>query len=241
MTSDLRSCEFFLTDSMTEQIRQLTMVVGTFVLFSYYSGAVTLALIPVAIALVWFNIIVQRKMAPTLTKARVIEGDVFQSIIESLEGLRTIRSFGAEEFTQGRIDEQLKNLYRTGMRIIKSMASLIGLNEFSSQLVITAVLTVAAFRVNGAELNARNVLVYPFYINMFLGSVKGLANAAYDWNRFFVEGGRLANLLYDKSKHVDDQEAAFGGLLEDRDKIRRLSAKDLVIGLRQCTTGGQRL
>ena len=229
MTSDLRSCELFLTDSLADQIRQLTMLLGTFSIFVYSSGAVAFVLIPVAVVLVWFNITVQRRMAPTLTEARVIEGDVFQSMIESFEGLRTIRSYGAENFIEQRIDGQLKNLYRAGMRIIKSMASLMGLTELGSQLVITAVLTFAMFRIGNQHLTAEHALVYPFYINMFLGSVKGLAGATYDWNRFFVEGGRLASLLYDESKQIDDNDELYAELRNELTEVRNLSVENITI------------
>ena len=50
-------------------------------------------------------------------------------------------------------------------------------------------------------------MVYPFFINVFLFNAKELAAATYDWNRFFVEGGRLASILYDEgSKRRDDRE-----------------------------------
>lgn len=230
MTGDLRSCEFFLTDSLTGQIRQVTMLLGTFGLFLYYSGPIAIALIPAALLLLWFNTIVQRRMGPTLNEARVIEGDVFQSMIETFEGLRTIRSLGAEQFTLNRIERQLKRMFDTGMRIMKSMAALMGTNEVGSQLVITAILTLAAYRISEGTLTAADALVYPFYINMFLGSAKALAGATYEWNRFFIEGGRLAAMLYDESKQVDDQTKVFGDLDQHVASVRRLSVENLTLG-----------
>lgn len=230
MTGDLRSCEFFLTDSLTGQIRQLTMLAGTFGLFLYYSGPIAFALIPAAMLLLWFNAIVQRRMGPTLNEARVIEGDVFQSMIETFEGLRTIRSLGAEQFTLQRLDWQLGRMFQTGMRIMKSMAALMGLNEVGSQLVITAILTLAAYRISEGTLTAADALVYPFYINLFLGSAKALAGATYEWNRFFIEGGRLATMLYDESKQVEDQTKVFGDLDRNVPAVRRLSVQNLTLG-----------
>lgn len=229
LTGDLRSCEMFLTDSLTDQIRQLTMLLGTLALFLFYSGPIALVLIPAAVILLWFNTIVQRRMGPTLNEARVIEGDVFQSMIETFEGLRTIRSFGAEQFTLQRINLQLKQMFSTGMRIMKSMSGLMGLNEVGSQLVITAILTLAAYRISGDELTAADALVYPFYINLFLGSAKALAGATYEWNRFFIEGGRLATLLYDESKQVSDREEVFADLEQQVANVRRLSVENLTV------------
>ena len=98
------------------------------------------------------------------------------------------------------------------MRIIKVMAGLMGLNELASQVVITLVLSLVAFRVAGEGLGADDALVYPFYINLFLNSAKHLVASAYDWNRFFIEGGRLASLLYDESGMLDEEAALKGTL-----------------------------
>ena len=229
LTGDLRNCEFFLTDSLTDQVRHLTMLMGTIALFLYYSGTVTLVLIPVAFVLIWFNMTVQKRMGPTLAVARETEGDVFQSMIETFEGLRTIRSFSAEEFTLRRIDTLLDRLFAVGMRIMKSMAALMGLNELGSQLVVSGILTLAAYRVHGDTLTAEQALVYPFYINMFLGSAKELAAASYEWNRFFIEGGRLATLLYDESKQVTDDSTAAADLKANTQSVQAMSVSGLSV------------
>jgi len=229
LTSDLRNCEQFLTESLTSQVREVTMLVGTLALFLYFSGPIALVLIPVALGLIAFNMVVQYRMGPTLGMARQVEGNVFQSMIETFEGLRTIRSFGAESFTMRRIGVLLDELFATGMRIIKSMSLLMGMNELGSQLVITAVLTLAAYRIHGGELTAAQALVYPFYINMFLGSANMLASSSYEWNRFFQEGGRLAMLLYDSSKQIEEEPAEIAELRTDLKSIEALSVKDLSV------------
>ncbi len=229
LTSDLRNCEFFLTDSLTDQIRQATMLLGTIALFLYYSGTVTLVLIPVAVALIWFNMFVQKRMGPTLGIAREVEGNVFQSMIETFEGLRTIRSFGAEAFTLKRTGVLLDELFRTGMRIMRTMAALMGLNELGSQLVITAVLTLAAYRIHAQTLTAEQALVYPFYINLFLGSAKSLAAASYEWNRFFIEGGRLATMLYDDSTKIQDDTPDVAELRTQPKSVRSQSISGLTV------------
>ena len=205
MTGDLSSCEDFLSDSIPEQIRNLTIMIGAAVLFAVYSGWVALVPIGAAVLLGWFNLFAQKKMAPVLGQSREIEGGIFQTIIESFEGIRTIRSFGGETSVRENLSDQLANLKRVGMRIIRIMAGLMGLNEMASQIVVTIILTIVAYRITGDDLTVADALFYPFYLTLFLNSAKGLVAAAYDWNRFFVEGGRLASLLYDDSGKVDSE------------------------------------
>lgn len=229
MTGDLFNAEEFMTTSLPDQITNLTMLVGSAALFFWYSGPIAFIPILGALLLAWVNIIVQKKMGPKLGYARMLEGGVFQTMIETFEGLRTIRSYGGEKFTFGRISEQLKDVYKTGMSITKSMAWLMGTNEFVGQLIVTGILTLVAFQVRGKELTAADALIYPFYINMFLGAAKTLVGSAYDWNRFFFEGGRLASLLYDKDKQESDHEEIFGDFKNEIKEVDSFHVKDAII------------
>lgn len=224
MTGDLASCEDFLSHSLPEQIRNLTILLGSALLFAVHSGWIALIPILAAAGLGWLNVAAQRKMAPVLGESREIEGSIFQTIIESFEGIRTIRSYGAESSVGGRLDGQLQTLKRVGMRIIKIMSGLMGLNEMASQLVITLILSLVAYRLSGDTLTVEQVLVYPFYINLFLNAAKSLVAAAYDWNRFFIEGGRLATILYDETGKIDPDTDLHGTL-----GIRSLEASHLEI------------
>ncbi len=195
MTSDLHNVEEFLSDSLPSQIQSLTLVLGSAALFLAHSGPLALIPCAAAIGLAFLNLRVQRTMAPVLTEARELEGEVFQDLIENYEGLRTIRSAGAESSVMSRFTARLESVRRTGMRIIRSMAGLMGVNELASQFVITAILSLLAWSLRNGSLTVADVLIYPFFLNVFLGNARSLAASAYEWNRFFVEGGRLAELL----------------------------------------------
>lgn len=229
LTGDLYTAEEFLTQSIPQQIAQATMLVGTAVFFFVRSGMVAVIPLVAAAILAWLNIVVQRRMGPTLGEAREIEGGVFQSMIETFEGLRTIRTYGSERFTMARLDRQLAGLYAAGMRITKSMAALMGTNELVGQLVITGILTLVAYRVQGEALTAEDALVYPFFITLFLGSAKTLVASAYDWNRFFIEGGRLASLLYDDTAKEGDSEERFGAFQGEVERVTSLAARGITI------------
>ncbi|MDF1823785.1 MAG: ABC transporter ATP-binding protein [Verrucomicrobiales bacterium] len=229
LSSDIYNAEEFLTASLPGQITNATMMIGSAALFFYYSGPIAFIPLLAALFLGWFNIAVQRKMGPTLSRARMLEGGVFQSMIETFEGLRTIRSYGAEGFTRRKLTGQLNDVYVTGMSITRSMALLIGVTEFVGQLIVTGLLTLVAFQVIGETLTAENALVYPFYLTLFLGAAKGLVGSAYDWNRFFIEGGRLASLLYDEENKEADREELFGGFESETASVKRFSAENVFI------------
>lgn len=224
VTSDLSNCEDFLSDSIPQQIQALTLALGSAVLFLLHSGPIALIPCVAAIMLAVLNARVQQKMAPVLRENRELEGEIFQSLMENYEGLRTIRSSGGEAQNLERLDGSLKRLFAAGMRIIRTMAALMGLNEFASQLVVTIALTVVAIALQGGEITAGAVLVYPFFINVFLSNARDLAAAAFDWNRFFIEGGRLASVIYNEEGLRGRGEEALP------EKVDSLAAEGLVIG-----------
>lgn len=224
LSSDIYNAEEFLTQSLPQQITNATMMIGAAALFFVHSGAIAAIPLVAALFLGWFNIVVQRRMGPVLGHARMLEGGVFQSMIETFEGLRTIRSYGAEAFTSRKLGGKLDEVYRTGMRITRSMAFLVGVTEFVGQLVVTGLLVLVAYRIVGGDLSAEDALVYPFYITLFLGAAKGLVGSAYDWNRFFFEGGRLASLLYDDEAKEEDKSIRFGDFEREAGRVRELSA-----------------
>lgn len=224
LSSDIYNAEEFLTQSLPQQITNATMMIGAAALFFVHSGAIAAIPLVAALFLGWFNIVVQRKMGPVLGHARMLEGGVFQSMIETFEGLRTIRSYGAEAFTSRKLAGKLDEVYRTGMRITRSMAFLVGVTEFVGQLVVTGLLVLVAYQIVGGDLSAEDALVYPFYITLFLGAAKGLVGSAYDWNRFFFEGGRLASLLYDDDAKEEDKSIRFGDFEREAGRVRELSA-----------------
>ncbi|MEM7013385.1 MAG: ABC transporter ATP-binding protein, partial [Verrucomicrobiota bacterium] len=200
MSGDLRGVEYFLSDTLPEQLRQATLIVGATILFVFHSGPIALIPCSCALLLGWLNAVIQRRVAPVLSEAREQEGRVFHFFIESFEGLRTIRSFRAESTIAGRLDAGLTKLYSISMRIIRMMGALMGVNELASQIVITGCLCFLAWALQEGSLTVADVLVYPFYLTLFLNAAKTLVAGAYEWNRFFVEGGRLAAICEPESQ-----------------------------------------
>ena len=229
MTSDLRNCERFVSDSIPDQVRNLTMMTGVAVMFFIKSGSVAFIPIIAAALLFWLNVYVQKRMAPVLGQVRMLEGNIFQQMIESFEGLKTIRSYGGESATARKVEGGLSRLFDSGLHIIRRMGALMGVNELASQLVITIILSIAAMAVRGNQLTAAEVLVFPFFINMFLNAAKTLVASTYEWNRFFIEGGRLAGVFYDEKAHIPDPTTLFGDVTSI-DEFQSLDVKDLTVG-----------
>jgi len=194
MTGDLHGTEFFLADGLPEQVRQGVILLGSASLFAWHTGPIALLPCLFAVALAWLNVRVHHRMAPILHRARDQEGRIFQFFVESLEGFRTIRAYHGEATVNEKLRQDLAIFKSLSLRIIRRMGALTGLNDFAAQAMITLCLACLTYYLTRDRLTVNDVLVYPFYLGLFLGAAKALVAGAYEWNRFFIEGGRLGEI-----------------------------------------------
>lgn len=203
VTGDLSRAEMFLTDSIPGQIREVVLIIGISILFFIESG--WLAFLPLVSALFigathfW----VQIRLSPILSELRGLHAGIFQMLIESFEGIRTIRSQRAEPFVLRRFQNGLSEITLKSMRVVRYLGALIGGTEFIGQILVTLCLTAAAWSLTRSEITLQQALTYPFFIGLFYAAVQRLASSAYEWNRFFIEAGRLGAFLFQNSGRVD--------------------------------------
>ncbi|MBI4403778.1 MAG: ABC transporter ATP-binding protein [Deltaproteobacteria bacterium] len=224
MSGDLGRVEMFLGDTIPGQIRNIAILSGSTILFLTCSG--TFAFIPIVAAcfLGAINFFVQKKLSPVLMELRSLHGGVFQMLIESLEGLRTIRTHRAESYIERRFERKLGEITTKSMKVVRSLGSLMGGTELGSQLMIVGCLTAAAYALSNGQLTVEQILIYPFFLGLFYHSAQSLAASTYDWNRFFVEGARLGELLYKENSVIND------GNSHSPEQMIALSSKGLEIG-----------
>ena len=197
VTSDLDHVELFFTDELPKQVRHLAVLLGSGAFFIFYTGRWATLPLASALFLGYLHVRVQRRLTPILAEIRALHGGVFQMLLESLEGLRTIRSHAVEPFVQRRFESKLSQITRNNMRAVRVLGVVMGGTELISQVLITACLTAGAWALSQDHLSVGQILIYPFFLGLFYSSAQALASSAYDWNRFFIEGGRIGEILYD--------------------------------------------
>jgi ABC-type multidrug transport system fused ATPase/permease subunit len=225
MTGDLGQVETFLTESVPGQMRNVAVLLGAGALFFVHSGWVALLPLLSALILSLIHLRVQHRIAPVLAELRGLHGGIFQLLIESLEGIRTIRSHSGEPYVRGRFDAKLDRITTKSFRVVRLLGLFLGGTDFAGELMVTACLSAVAWSLAGGGMTLDQALFYPFFIGMFYGAASGLAHAAYDWNRFFIEGGRLSEML---NGHGSTPLTEPGQIVQAR--TGRLQVEGLIIG-----------
>ena len=137
----------------------------------------------------------QRNITPLLDELRTLHSDITQTLLESFEGLKTIRSYRTQADEKHRFDEKLKLVESKGLRVAKVFGGLLGSNDIVIQMLTAISLTFVMYSLKGSQLTLEAAFIYPFYLGMFYRAAEALSAATIDWSSFFVEGGRLAKLL----------------------------------------------
>ena len=195
MTRDIFQAEMFFMDSFPNQVRELSVVVGSAVLFVAYSGFFAVIPLATAAGLAILSYHVHRRIAPHLHELRQLHGNIFQVMIESMEGIRTIRSHQCESYVQRRFQERLDEAYVKTMRVARGIGWLAGATDLTTKLLVTACLCGAAWLYAAGKLTLHQAFIFPFFTGIFYDAVAKLADGIYDWNRFFSQAGRVAELL----------------------------------------------
>lgn len=222
-SDDLTQSENFLTLAFPDQIKNLFVFMGSTTLFLFYGGFFGAILVALAVALIFLNISIQKKMRPALQEIRYLNGQIYQQLLENFEGLRTIRSFGGEKMVQKNFSQKLRAINSKSLSTMKYFACLIGTNELIILSGMTTILGLILYNLNNSTFRLDDAMIYPFYLGIFFSSVASFYRSNFDWTMFFTKGSRLARLIYDLGDPDQKQEK----LRPNQSKPHHLSFSDI--------------
>lgn len=201
-TNDLRNVERFISESIPGQLRAFLILLGSAAIFIYYSHSMATVPIVACVIIALLNVFVQKRILPLLDEIRDLHGDVTQTLLQSLEGIKTIRSYGAQDDQMRRFSHQIATVESKGLRVARCFGLLIGANDAATQFLTTFSLTFIMIALSKGEMSLAAALAYPFYLNLFYSSAEFLAASSLDWNEFFVSGARFDNITREKKKAI---------------------------------------
>lgn len=202
ITTDLRNVERFIAESLPQQLRSLLILIGTGALFIFYSHSMAAVPIIACLLIAIINVWVQRRIMPLIDEIRDLHGNVAQTLLQSLEGIKTIRSYGAQADQTRRFSHQLVAVETKGLKVARYFGFMVGSNDAATQLLTTFSLTFVMIVLSKGEMTLAAALAYPFYLNLFYSSAEFLAASSLEWNEFFVSGGRFAEITGNEIKQV---------------------------------------
>jgi ABC-type multidrug transport system fused ATPase/permease subunit len=189
VTSDLSAVEKFLSERFPRQIRHGALFLGVAVCLVSRGGAAAVVALVGSALLALAQDYLERRASPGLARAEAVHASGLSLLRETLGGMRTIRSHGAEPFLERRFEAKLSAFEGPSLNPTLPQG-------FTLQVLFTVTLTAAAWSIEQGQIPVRDALVFPFFLALLYRGALGLVQAAAEWRGFLVEGSRLGSVIY---------------------------------------------
>lgn len=200
VTRDLSAVERFLAEAMPRQIRYTALFLGVAVLLALRGGAAAVVALVGAILLALLQNHLEDKGRLGRARAEAAHASALTMLRETLEGMRTIRSHGAEPFLERRFDVKLSGLGT--LPVGRSLPQ-----GFTLQVLFTVALAAAGWAVEAGRIPVADALVFPFFLALLYRSALALVEGASEWRGFLTEGARLGSVIYGTDRHAPPLES----------------------------------
>ena len=203
VTSDVQEIQQFLSWGGVNLLLGTLRIVLVVALMLWYRWelAVIVMVITFGYALVlrWFQMVLQR----AYDRVRLRVADSMAAIGEAIAGLPTVRAYGAEDRTRGRLRERLSAQFQAEYRTHRAAAALFSTAEIFSAAVTVIVLLVGLFGIDGVT--AGTLVAFMFLVNQFIEPVQTLVETL-DQAQVAASGVRRILRALDVEPDLDDRD-----------------------------------
>jgi ATP-binding cassette subfamily B protein len=198
LSSDASVLQTTVTANVSMVLRNLTVALGALGMLLYTSSKLTLMMLavvpPVALSAVFFGRKV-RKLSKAAQDALAKASDV---AVESLGGIRTVRSFAAEKKEIGRYRDAIHATLELAFKRINLAAAFFGVASFAAFGAGAFVFWYGARMVASGELSPGGLISFLFYTMQMAAGLAALAELWTDLQRAAGAAERVFELLHRK-------------------------------------------
>jgi subfamily B ATP-binding cassette protein MsbA len=209
LSNDVHEVENSVVSSLQVIIREPLMLIGFF--FLLFKMSATLTLFTLVLLPISFLLIAQitKRLKRDALKSQSLLGNIMGIIEETISGIRIIKAFNGEAFTNKKFDVQ-NNQYRTVLKSVINKRELASpLSEFMGVAVLTLVFYYGGKLVleNQSELSASQFITYIVLYSQILIPAKNISTAFTNIQKGLVSGNRLFQIIDTKTEIVDAPNA----------------------------------
>ncbi len=198
LSSDASVLQTTVTANISMVLRNIVQAIGSVTMLMLTSSKLTLMMLavvpPVALGAVWYGRRV-RKLSKESQDALAKASEV---AVESLAGIRTVRSFAAEKKELARYGDAISASLELAFRRIKLSSTFFGVASFMAFSAGAFVFWYGARMVANAELSAGSLLTFLMYTMQLAFGMSALAELWTDVQRASGAAERVFELLHRK-------------------------------------------
>jgi ATP-binding cassette subfamily B protein len=175
VTSDVEQLGKFFEWSGMSWIVNGTLLVGTLVVM--FATSWQLALVAVAAYLPMLPLLraIQKRQLVAYSALRTRVGETLSEFSEGIGGAQTIRAYGLEDRTRGRLQRAIEMQYRARMKAVRFFAVLFTLGDLFGAVALAAVIAVSVAQREAWGLGLGQVLAFLFLVTILSGPVGELS------------------------------------------------------------------
>ena len=207
ITSDLFDVTEFAHHCPEEIFMSTLKITGAFIVLSFINVKLTLIIFALIPFMVFFTILMNRKMRNVFKESRVQIGEINSQVEDSLLGVRVVKSFTNEDIEKERFKEgndKFLSIKKKSYHYMGSFHSGIG---FFESFMYLAVVFFGAFFLMKKGINAADLVAYLLYVQTLLTAVRKLADFAEQFQRGLTGFDRFLEII-DTPSDIEEKENA---------------------------------
>ncbi len=182
-------------------------IIGAFIILLNINVTLTSILVVILFVMIIFSVKLNVQMKNTLTQTKVEIAKVNASALDSLSGIRVVKSFNNEEFEWDKFDRNNKHYISSRSEFFKTMGYFSSVNGILQGMMYIAIFTIGSYLVSTGDLDANEIVVFLLYINLFLDPIKTIINFVELYQRGYTGFKRTIDVLAITSNIVDKENA----------------------------------
>lgn len=182
-------------------------IIGSFVILLFINVNMTLILLGVTGIMVVFSIFKNKKMQSIFLDNRRKMANINSAVQDSLEGIRTVKSFANEKLEKGKFDTSNEEYLDSRVHSYKVMGEFIAGNAFFEGILYVSIIISGAIFIANASLKSADLAIYALYINIFINPIDILINFAEQFQKGYAGFRRFMEVVETQPEIVDKNDA----------------------------------
>jgi ATP-binding cassette subfamily B protein len=207
VTNDVQNMHELFTTFISMVFKDIFLLAGIAIILLVLDWRMALAVFGVMPLVAWAALFFSLKAREIYRALRVKVADINGRMAESIDGMRTIQTFGQERYNYERFAELNAENYRLGMREIHVFALFMPLIEVFGLLAMALLILYGGLQVVGGHISLGVLVVALTYVRMFFRPMRDLAENYNVLQNAMSSAERLFGLLDVDQRLPDSAEA----------------------------------
>lgn len=185
----------------------LLKIIGSFVILMSIDVKITTILFLITLFMIYSSYFYNKKMKSVFKKNREKIANVNAQIQDSLSGIRVVKSFSNEHIENKKFKIGNDAFLQTKENSYTIMGRFFSMNGFFQGILYLSVVVLGGIFISNGSFQARDLMVYILYINIFLNPIDKLINFTEQYQRGITGFERFLEVINTHPDIIDEKNA----------------------------------